>query len=93
MTLLVFSVVLSLTVTVKAQDCASLANASNCDFYTQCVEATFQCGTNGYPLAYGDRYCHRFMNKQICFSSAVNIYYFLYNFFITLLRVKHGLIT
>ena len=73
MTLLVFSVVLSLTVTVKAQDCTALANSGNCYFYTKCVEATFQCGTNGYPLAYGDRYCHRFMNKQILFSSTVSI--------------------
>ena len=73
MTLFVFSVVLYLTVTVNAQDCTALANASNCDFYTQCVESRFQCGTNGYPLAYGDRYCHKFTNKQSCFTSAVSI--------------------
>ena len=73
MTLLVFSVVLYLTVTVNAQDCTALANASNCDFYTRCVESRFQCGTNGYPLAYGDRYCRNFTNKQSCFTSAVSI--------------------
>ena len=73
MTLLVFSVVLYLTVTVNAQDCTALANASNCDFYTRCVESRFQCGTNGYPLAYGHRYCRKFTNKQSCFTSAVSI--------------------
>ena len=79
MTLLVFAVVLSLAVfSVKAQDCTALVNAGNCDFYTQCVEERFQCGTNGYPLACGDRYCHRFKNKQSCFTSAVSIFSVLY---------------
>ena len=73
MTLLVLSVVLYLTVTVKAQNCTVLANTGNCDFYTQCVELRFQCGTNGYPLAYGDRYCHRLNNNQSCLTSAVSI--------------------
>ena len=73
MTLLVFAVVLYLTVTVKAQDCTALANDGNCDFYTQCVEPRFQCGTNGYPLAYGDRYCRHFTNKQSCFTPEVSI--------------------
>ena len=73
MTLLVFAVVLYLAVIVKAEDCTALANDGNCDFYTQCVEPRFQCGTNGYPLAYGDRYCRNFTNKQSCFTSAVSI--------------------
>ena len=73
MTLLVFSLVLYLTVTAKAQDCTALANTSKCDFYTQCVEPRFQCGTNGYPLAYGNRYCRHLKNKQSCFTSVVSI--------------------
>ena len=73
MTLLVFVLTLHLTLTVKAQDCTALANASNCDFYTQCVEPRFKCGNNGYPLAYGNRYCHRLKNRQGCFTSAVSI--------------------
>ena len=51
MKLLLFAVVFYWTVTVKAQDCTALANAGNCDFYTQCVEARFQFSTNGYSLA------------------------------------------
>ena len=71
--LLVLSVVFYLTVTVKAQNCTALANTGNCDFYTQCVEPRFQCGTNGYSLDYGDRYSHRLKNNQSCFTSAVSI--------------------
>ena len=32
----------------------------NCDFYTDCLEAKFQCGAEGYPIGYGDRYCNKF---------------------------------
>ena len=73
MALLVFAVVLTLTVTVKAQDCTALANDGNCDFYTQCVEPRFQCDTYEYPLAYGDRYCRRCTNKESCFTTAVSL--------------------
>ena len=72
MKLLLFVVVFYWAVTVKAQDCTALANAGNCDFYTQCVEAKFQCGTDGYPLAYGNRYCRQFGDKRRCFTSAVS---------------------
>ena len=76
MTLLVFAMVLYLTVTVKAQYCNPLANTGNCDFYTQCAESRFQCGTNGYPLAYGDRYCRHLSNKQSCLTFDVSILVF-----------------
>ena len=74
MKLLLFAVVFYLAVTVKALDCRceALANASNCNIYIQCVEPRFQCGTNGYPLAYGYRYCHHFTNNQSCFTSIVS---------------------
>ena len=76
MKLLLFAVVFYLAVNGKAQDCTALANAGNCNFYTQCVEARFQCGTNGYPRAYGDRYCHQFTNERTCFTSAVSFIHF-----------------
>ena len=94
MKLLLFAVVFCLAVTGKAQECRcqALANAGNCDFYTQCVEPRFHCGINGYPLAYGYRYCHHFRNNQSCFTSAVSNEWFLQ--FISLLsyRVKSWLI-
>ena len=92
MTLLVFSMVFYLIITVKAENCTALANASNCDFYSQCVELKFQCGTNGYPLAYGNRYCHHLKNKQSCFTSAVSIYYFSIQYSLLSYRVKYWLI-
>ena len=73
MKVLVFAVVLYLTAIVKAQDCTVLANDGNCDFYTQCVEPRFQCDTNEYPLAYGERYCNDLAKKLSCFTSAVSI--------------------
>ena len=72
MKLLLFAVVFYWTVTVKAQDCTALANAGNCDFYTHCVDPRFQCGTNGYPLVCGNRYCRQFGDKRSCFTSAVS---------------------
>ena len=77
MKLLLFSLVLYLAVTGKAQDCTALANTGNCGFYTQCVEPRFQCGTNGYPLAYGYKYCRHFINEQSCYTSAVSNEWFL----------------
>ena len=72
MTLLVFTVVVYLTVTVKASvNCPEEAKAGNCDFYTKCVEPRFQCGTNGYSIAYGERYCLRFTEGQDDFTTTV----------------------
>lgn len=73
MTLQVFAVVLYLAVIVKAHDCRALANDGDCSFYTHCVEQKFRCGENGYPLAYGHRYCQKFTEKQDCFTPAVSI--------------------
>ena len=56
----------------KAQVCTALANDGNCDFYTQCVDKKFQCRTNDYPLAYGDRYCRNFKKKESCFTLNVS---------------------
>ena len=54
--------------------CTALAKAGDCDFYAECVEAKFQCGSEGYPLSYGDRYCHQFMDNLDCFTSQVRQY-------------------
>ena len=57
---------------IKAQVCAAHIKDGNCSFYTQCVEPRFHCGTNGYPLAYTDRYCNLFTNRQRCFTNTVS---------------------
>ena len=61
-----------LSATTAQQDCTALANAGNCTFYTQCVEPRFQCGSSGYPLGYGDRYCRKFEEESSCFTSSVS---------------------
>ena len=37
-----------------------MAKADDCDFYIKCIEPAFKCGNNGYPVAYGYKYCDRF---------------------------------
>lgn len=39
--------------------CTDLANSGECDFYT-CFENRRNCGTNGYMLGYGGKYCNKF---------------------------------
>ena len=77
MKLILFAVVFCLVVTGKAQNCTALADAGNCDFFSQCVEPRFQCGPNGFPLAYGDKNCRRLENERSCFTSAVSYEWFL----------------
>ena len=69
--LLLFSVVLYLAVTCKAQDCTALASSGDCDFYTLCLHPKFsQCD---YPLAYGYKYCRRFTKERSCFTFVVSV--------------------
>ena len=52
----------SLLVSSLTQDCKHLPfTPKNCDFYTQCLEPKFNCGANGYPLGYGNKYCNKFL--------------------------------
>ena len=74
MSLLLIAVISYLLSATTAQDCTALANAGNCDFYTQCVEPKFQCGSSGYPLGYGNRYCRKFDQESSCFTPNVSRY-------------------
>ena len=56
---------------VNAQDCTALAAAGNCDFYPQCVETRIPCGSTGYALDYGNKYCRRLVRSLKCFNSEV----------------------
>ncbi|ORX62645.1 hypothetical protein DM01DRAFT_1330772 [Hesseltinella vesiculosa] len=40
----------------------------SCAFYTECLEDTFHCGSNGYPLAFGYKFCHAFAEDASSFS-------------------------
>src|SRR5262245_58575577 len=49
----------------KAQQCVNPIKA-NCDFYSQCMEATCKCGfgSSGYAVSYGRKYCQRFLDEK-----------------------------
>ncbi|KIY74369.1 hypothetical protein CYLTODRAFT_484685 [Cylindrobasidium torrendii FP15055 ss-10] len=36
----------------------------SCAFYTDCLEANYHCGEEGYPLGYGNKYCNKFSDEQ-----------------------------
>ncbi|KAJ7488339.1 hypothetical protein FB451DRAFT_1227046 [Mycena latifolia] len=36
----------------------------DCTFYTECLEAKYQCGADGYPLAYGFHFCTKFAESR-----------------------------
>ena len=52
--------------------CDSLAEQGNCDFY-KCTEAAFPCGSDGYALGYGYRYCDRFGKYYDKFDAVVSL--------------------
>jgi hypothetical protein len=37
--------------------------SGNCEFYRDCLEARVSCGSTGYALGYGGRYCEKFTNE------------------------------
>ncbi|KAJ6481845.1 hypothetical protein C8R45DRAFT_1003236 [Mycena sanguinolenta] len=43
---------------------------NDCDFYTECLEARYDCGADGYPLAYGYHFCTKFQNSTADLSPA-----------------------
>jgi hypothetical protein len=44
---------------VASGDLVSLAKSGDCNFYKK-IEDIKKCGPNGYPLAYGGKYCEKF---------------------------------
>lgn len=56
--LLIFSLLMS--VNVKASCRYHTPIVADCNFYSQCLEDKFNCGSEGYPLGYGAKYCERF---------------------------------
>ena len=41
---------------------ASLKTYNKCNFYTDCLEKIIPCGSNGYALGYGHKYCSKFFS-------------------------------
>jgi len=40
----------------------------DCDWYKECLEERMQCGPEGYPIRYGNKYCNRFVDNLNEFS-------------------------
>ncbi|CAC5385069.1 unnamed protein product [Mytilus coruscus] len=56
----------SKTITAKTDvrpECIDWAHNGTCDFY-DCFEQRFPCGSSGYALGYGGKYCRKFQQSQ-----------------------------
>ncbi|ORZ08670.1 hypothetical protein BCR42DRAFT_424660 [Absidia repens] len=48
-------------------DCSSPPPGS-CAFYAECLESKYHCGTAGYPIGYGQKFCEVFEREADKFS-------------------------
>lgn len=56
----------------KQAYCVTLASKGDCDFYDDCIEKWTQtCGSSGYALGYGGKYCRKFADNMQLFDEAV----------------------
>jgi hypothetical protein len=42
----------------------------DCSFYKDCVESRYKCGSSGYPLGYGKKYCEKFQTDRETLTAA-----------------------
>lgn len=58
---------------VCAQQCVNPVKP-NCDFYSQCMEATCRCGfgSTGYAVSYGRKYCQKFLGEKALSAAGVS---------------------
>jgi hypothetical protein len=42
-------------------NCDALSLNDDCEFYKSCLEAKYNCGSSGYPVGYGYKYCSKFL--------------------------------
>lgn len=43
---------------------------NDCNFYAQCMESRYHCGSTGYPIGYGQYYCNKFVLDTSLLSPA-----------------------
>lgn len=51
-----------------APSCPKMSKANSCDFYDKCLEAKNSCGSDGYPLGYGLKFCETFNSMELSAS-------------------------
>ncbi|KAF7342192.1 hypothetical protein MVEN_01807100 [Mycena venus] len=63
---------LALPFVVTAQNLTKCATPirDDCTFYTDCLEAKYQCGSDGYPIGYGFHFCTKFAESKSKLSTA-----------------------
>jgi hypothetical protein len=49
---------------------AANPSSRNCEYY-KTVEASYQCGSSGYPLQFGHRLCQKYLKAEPSMSKAV----------------------
>lgn len=54
------------TATAYAQNCSDRPVKANCDFYSECLEDSYNCQNTdfNYPIEYGDRFCNDFEDTR-----------------------------
>ncbi len=60
--------VFSLVLGSPSEDCAGLAAAGDCEFYTCLDKQLGGCGRGAYPLGFGYKYCRRFQDSRELFD-------------------------
>ena len=40
-----------------------------CAFYADCLESRYHCGSDGYPIGYGQHYCQKFSHNRGLFNA------------------------
>lgn len=56
--------IFSLISFILSNECDELLEKPHdCEFYSKCLEEKFKCGSKGYPIGYGYKYCLRFLDK------------------------------
>jgi hypothetical protein len=48
--------------------CSTAIPRDSCAFYMGCLEAKFPCGSDGYAVGYGNKYCRAFSDNAAQFS-------------------------
>jgi hypothetical protein len=55
--------------TSNSTECSN-PQPNDCSFYAECVEARYHCGSTGYPLDYGQKYCQKSLDDASLLSTA-----------------------
>jgi hypothetical protein len=67
---IIFFLALPFVVTAQNLTKCTTPIRDDCTFYTDCLEAKYQCGADGYPIGYGFHFCTKFAESKSILSTA-----------------------